>query len=136
LGGAGIYWFVASLVGRGDRRLLQSGLYSRWRLFGIVREVVGDGEGGGIFWVCRRPWLMGSMFSCDAFGASRGDMLFLIYLIGTVLDSAAFECFLGIVGLPGIRHLTASVWGAKTTLITACVSAESRFYTKPAEVVL
>jgi hypothetical protein len=63
-------------------------------------------------------------------------MLFLIYLIGIVLCGAAFECFLGIVGWPGIRHLTGTVWGEKTTLITACVSAESKFYTKPVEVVL
>jgi hypothetical protein len=74
------------------------------------------------------------MFWCDEFGASRDDMLFLIYLIGTVLCCAAIECFLGIVGLPGIRHLTEIAWEAKTTPITGCVSAESKFYTKPAEV--
>jgi len=61
-------------------------------------------------------------------------MLFLTYLIGTVLCGAAFECFLGIVGLPGIQHLTGSAREVKTTPTTGCVSAESRFYRKPVEV--
>jgi hypothetical protein len=78
---------------------------------------------------------MGLMFWYDAFGASRDDMLFLIYLIGTVLCGAAFGYSLGIVGLRGIPHLTGIVREVKIAPITGCVSAESKFYTKPVEVV-
>ena len=74
------------------------------------------------------------MFWCDAYGASRDDMLFLTDLNGKGACGTAFECYLGIVGLLGIQHLMVAEWGGTIIQTMEYVSVVLRLYRRLAEV--